>query len=83
MDTPPAPAAPFTSVLDCVRATLRTSGARGPFQGLSATLLRNAPANAVYLGRWVLHCNTLHCIALPLHRNQLRLCRPVRVSQHG
>ena len=25
-------AAPYTSVLDCVRATLRTSGARGPFQ---------------------------------------------------
>ena len=47
---PPCPAAPYTNVLDCVRATLRTSGARGPFQGLSATLLRNAPANSVYLG---------------------------------
>ncbi len=35
---------------ECVKATLRTSGLRGPFQGLSATLLRNAPANAVYLG---------------------------------
>lgn len=47
---PPLTAAPYTSVVDCVRATLRISGARGPFQGLSATLLRNAPANAVYLG---------------------------------
>jgi solute carrier family 25 carnitine/acylcarnitine transporter 20/29 len=37
-------------VVDCVRSTLRISGARGPFQGLSATLLRNAPANSVYLG---------------------------------
>lgn len=46
----PAYKAPYTSVSECVRATLRTSGLRGPFQGLSATLLRNAPANAVYLG---------------------------------
>jgi hypothetical protein len=37
-------------VFDCVKATLRHSGARGPFQGLSATLLRNAPANSIYLG---------------------------------
>ncbi|KAL4855135.1 Mitochondrial substrate carrier family protein G [Chlorella vulgaris] len=42
--------APYTSVVDCVKATLRHSGAKGPFQGLSATLLRNAPANAIYLG---------------------------------
>lgn len=33
-----------------MKATLRHSGAKGPFQGLSATLLRNAPANAIYLG---------------------------------
>jgi len=43
-------AAPYTSVMQCVRATLATSGARGPFQGLGPTLVRNAPANAVYLG---------------------------------
>lgn len=46
----PAYKPPYTSVSECVKATLRTSGVRGPFQGLSATLLRNAPANAVYLG---------------------------------
>ncbi|KAL4421587.1 hypothetical protein ABPG75_010878 [Micractinium tetrahymenae] len=46
----PAYKPPYTSVSECVRATLRTSGVKGPFQGLSATLLRNAPANAVYLG---------------------------------
>lgn len=46
----PAYKPPYTSVLDCVRSTLRISGARGPFQGLTATLLRNAPANSVYLG---------------------------------
>ncbi|PRW60530.1 mitochondrial carrier [Chlorella sorokiniana] len=46
----PAYKPPYTSVLDCVKSTLRISGARGPFQGLSATLLRNAPANSVYLG---------------------------------
>ena len=34
-----------------MRATFRASGPlRAPFQGLSATLLRNAPANAIYLG---------------------------------
>jgi solute carrier family 25 carnitine/acylcarnitine transporter 20/29 len=41
---------PYSSVGDCVRATLRESGARGPFQGLGVTLVRNTPANAVYLG---------------------------------
>lgn len=41
---------PYTSVGACVRATLRESGVRGPFQGLGATLLRNTPANSVYLG---------------------------------
>ncbi|GFR52096.1 hypothetical protein Agub_g14609 [Astrephomene gubernaculifera] len=44
--------APFTSVFECVRQTIRTNGIRGPFQGLSATLLRNVPANAVYLGNF-------------------------------
>ncbi|GLC36958.1 hypothetical protein PLESTB_000174200 [Pleodorina starrii] len=43
---------PYTSVLECVRNTVRTNGFRGPFQGLSATLLRNTPANAVYLGNF-------------------------------
>ena len=41
---------PYTTVGACVRATLRESGWRGPFQGLGATILRNTPANAVYLG---------------------------------
>ena len=41
---------PYTSVVDCVKSTLRTSGVRGPFQGLGPTILRNTPANAVYLG---------------------------------
>ena len=35
---------------NCVKATLRTNGIRGPFQGLGPTLVRNAPANSVYLG---------------------------------
>lgn len=42
--------APYTKVLDCVRQTFKYSGVKGPFQGLGATLLRNTPANAVYLG---------------------------------
>lgn len=41
---------PYTSVGACVKATIRENGFKGPFQGLGATLLRNTPANAVYLG---------------------------------
>lgn len=33
-----------------MRATLRENGFKGPFQGLGATIVRNTPANAVYLG---------------------------------
>ncbi|GIL50964.1 hypothetical protein Vafri_7041 [Volvox africanus] len=43
---------PYTSVFECIRQTIRTNGIRGPFQGLSPTLLRNTPANAVYLGNF-------------------------------
>jgi solute carrier family 25 carnitine/acylcarnitine transporter 20/29 len=41
---------PYTTVTECVKSTLKTSGVRGPFQGLGPTILRNTPANAVYLG---------------------------------
>jgi solute carrier family 25 carnitine/acylcarnitine transporter 20/29 len=41
---------PYTTVGACVKATLRENGLRGPFQGLGATILRNTPANSVYLG---------------------------------
>lgn len=40
----------YTSVFSCVKATLATNGYRGPFQGLGPTLLRNIPANCIYLG---------------------------------
>ncbi|KAF6263946.1 mitochondrial carrier domain-containing protein [Scenedesmus sp. NREL 46B-D3] len=46
----PAYSPPYTTVSACVRATIRENGFKGPFQGLSATILRNTPANAVYLG---------------------------------
>jgi solute carrier family 25 carnitine/acylcarnitine transporter 20/29 len=46
----PAYKAPFTTVGECVRQTLRTNGWRGPLQGLGATVLRNTPANGIYLG---------------------------------
>lgn len=34
----------------CVRATIAKSGFKGPFQGLGPTIIRNAPANGIYLG---------------------------------
>jgi len=37
-------------VTDCVRATIATSGVKGPFQGLGPTIIRNSPANGIYLG---------------------------------
>lgn len=46
----PAYVPPYTTVSQCVAATLRASGLRGPFQGLGVTLARNTPANAIYLG---------------------------------
>ena len=48
--TDPAYKPPYTTVGACVKATLRENGFRGPFQGLGATILRNTPANSVYLG---------------------------------
>ena len=30
--------------------TLRANALKGPFQGLGATLVRNTPANSIYLG---------------------------------
>lgn len=38
----------------CVRATVATNGWKAPFQGLGPTLVRNVPANAVYLGSFEL-----------------------------
>lgn len=41
---------PYNGVWDVVKATIRQNGIRGPFQGLSATIIRNTPANAAFLG---------------------------------
>lgn len=40
----------FTTVAGAVRSALSTNGIKGPYQGLSATIMRNIPANCVYLG---------------------------------
>ena len=45
-----ARAAAFTTVSGAVRAALTNNGIRGPFQALGPTILRNAPANSIYLG---------------------------------
>jgi solute carrier family 25 carnitine/acylcarnitine transporter 20/29 len=50
MKADPTYKAPYTTVVDCVKSTIATSGFKGPFQGLGATILRNTPANAIYLG---------------------------------
>jgi len=38
------------NMMETVKSSIQYNGIRGPFQGLSATLLRNIPANAVYFG---------------------------------
>ena len=43
-------AAAFTTVSGAVRSALTNNGIRGPFQGLGPTILRNTPANSIYLG---------------------------------
>ena len=43
-------AAAYTSVSECVRQTIRLNGFKGPFQGLFTTMVRNVPANSIYLG---------------------------------
>lgn len=43
-------AAAFTTVSGAVRAAFQNNGLKGPFQGLGATIVRNTPANSVYLG---------------------------------
>ncbi len=48
--------APYKNMMDCVRQTFRHNGIRGPFQGLGATLLRDTPANSIYLGSFEVHC---------------------------
>lgn len=42
--------AAYTSVGECVKQTFKHSGIRGPFQGLFTTIVRNTPANSIYLG---------------------------------
>ena len=46
----PSYKAPFTNMVDCVKQSFVANGFRAPFQGLGATLLRNIPANSIYLG---------------------------------
>jgi len=41
---------PFTTVLGAVKSAFAANGVTAPYQGYSATLLRNIPANCVYLG---------------------------------
>jgi solute carrier family 25 carnitine/acylcarnitine transporter 20/29 len=40
----------FKSVGECVKASIKHSGIRGPYQGFGATLTRNLPAGAIYFG---------------------------------
>lgn len=55
-------------MMDCVRQTIRNNGVRGPFQGLGATLLRDTPANSIYLGsfevRRCLEASFFGCVGL-------------------
>ena len=46
----PGYVAPYKSVAECVSATIKHNGIRGPYQGFGATLIRNLPAGAIYFG---------------------------------
>ena len=47
-------AAPFTTLRQAVRASFQANGLRGPFQGLGITIVRNLPANALYMSSFEL-----------------------------
>ncbi|KNC81926.1 hypothetical protein SARC_05777 [Sphaeroforma arctica JP610] len=49
----------YTGLLDVAKKTWATNGVKAPFQGLTMTIIRNVPANAVYLGFYELFKNTL------------------------
>jgi len=42
----------YSGFLDCARQIVKSRGIRGVYQGLSATLLRDIPANAMYFGSY-------------------------------
>ncbi|PNH07796.1 Mitochondrial substrate carrier family protein G [Tetrabaena socialis] len=42
----------YSGVVDCARKTVQWEGLGGLYKGLGPTLLRNTPANAVYLGNF-------------------------------
>jgi hypothetical protein len=65
---------PYTSVVQCVRTTLASSGFRGPFQGLAATIVRNAPANAIYLGSFEVRGREVGCSGIT-YRSRRRRAR--------
>ena len=41
---------PYKTVGECVRASFKHNGIRGPYQAFGATLIRNLPAGAIYFG---------------------------------
>ncbi|KAK2079860.1 hypothetical protein QBZ16_002255 [Prototheca wickerhamii] len=52
--TSPSYKAPFTTLRQAVRASFQANGLRGPFQGLGITIVRNLPANALYMSSFEL-----------------------------
>ena len=41
---------PYKTVGECVKASFKHNGIRGPYQAFGATLIRNLPAGAIYFG---------------------------------
>jgi len=49
----------YRTIPEAVKVVLKAKGIRGPFQGLSATIIRNMPFRSIYFGTYEISVNAL------------------------